>query len=608
MSAICGIVESRIAVTEELLLRVRDAMVLRGPDEQGLYLSRDRRAGLGHRSRLTNGSAQTPQQPASNEDGTVWAVCDGEIYNSLDLRKSLDRSGHVFRSSSQAEVIVHLYEERGEAFPSELDGEFAIGLLDEKTARCYLVRDRIGKQPLYYAWDGTRLLFASEIRAIAGYPDMDTGIDPMGLDDYLSFGYVTCPRTIFRGIRKLPPAHILRCDSSEISSRTYWSPAPEPNARLREDNRHEASIYEQIQSSLRKSFPRGRTAGVLLSGGLFSSSIAGLLSLCGDGTIKTFSLGFAGEEDEDVLFAREVSNRFGTSHESILIDPQPACDLIPAMATMLDEPLATQEGLPSYLISTALQGRVGVCLSGEGGRELFGDPSRHRLALDRQRLLDSLKVGNEALEESLHDALSPPFRDYLAQLSTFTEEEKQRLVHTEWKVPAQGGEEDRWPAFRAEALAAGREDYLGGLQGLDVLTRLPDSLLATIDRSGTFGSIELRLPLLDPALIRTALGIPLHLKTSGGIDRYILRKAMARVLPQEVLWRAPRSSSFPLTGFFSSGLEDYAKEVLLGSDSNLFRRATLNALFRQDWLENPQGFSKVWTLVMFEEWRRACHP
>ncbi len=608
MSAICGIVGPVGAVTEPLLSRLRDAMVLHDPQQQGLHVSRDRRAGLGHVCRHTGGGARSALRPLSNEDGTVWAIAAGDIFNASDLRKSLETTGHAFRSCDDAEVIVHLYEDRGEAFPSELDGEFAIALWDQNNGVCCLVRDRIGRRTLHYAWDGSRLIFASEMKAIARHPDIGAETDPVALDDYLSLGYVPCPRTILRGVRKVRPAHILRYENAQVSSRAYWSPLPEPNAGYKEDRLHQAAVYEQILSSLQKRSASDDSAGVLLSGGLVSSSLVGLLGITGSRKVRTFSIGLTGQEDQDVLFAGRVSNRFDTNHESILLEPQPAGDLIPGMARMLDGPIATVEGLPLYLISTALQGRIGVCISGEGGRELFGDPVRHRLGLRRMGLLESVQLGNEALDGPLQDALSPSLHDYVIQTSVFTAEEKRRLLHTDWNVPVEKRrEDDRFP-FRNEFLLSGREGFFEKLQGADLHTRLPDGILATIDRAGVFASLDLRLPLLDPTLVRTALALPLHLKTTGGIDKYVLRKAMAGVLPEEVLWRPSRSFSFPLTRLFSRGLEDHSRDVLLGGGSKLFRRSTLHALLRGNWTENPLAFSKIWTLVMFEEWRRALQP
>lgn len=606
MCGICGIIDQGNRVERDLLVRMRDALHHRGPDDAGIYLSPNRQAGFGHRRLSIIDLSSAGHQPMANEDESLWVTFNGEIYNFMEQRKSLEAKGHRFRSRSDTEVILHLYEEFGEEFPSFLDGQFAIGLWDNNENVLLLARDRVGKKPLYYREDGRRFLFASEIKALLADPGTSREIDPVGLSDYLTFQYVPCPRTIFKGIRKLPPAHILRLQDGRASTRPYWTLVPESADAPREDEYYEEQLVHLLRESVRKRLISDVPLGVFLSGGLDSSTIVAMMSGLNGGRVKTFSVGFREEEYNELPFADRVAKTFDTDHHRILLEPSSAMDLIPKIATQFDEPLADQAAVPTYLMSEAARGEVTVCLSGEGADEIFGGYPRYDIALNHQGLMEQLLVGRGDLKQPLVHALQPPLDNYVQRLCSFNTQEKETLLTPD--VHAQVGEDRKRAGYPHMDVHYGRFpelDYLSKLQYLDIQTYLSDNLLVKVDRASMLASLEVRAPMLDHRLMTFALGLPRHLKVRGGIKKFILRRVMRESLPSQVLWRPKMGFSIPLAKWFRGDLNAYANELLLRGRVEHFRKGVLSRMLNNGWLERPDRALKVWTLLMFEEWRRS---
>lgn len=604
MCGICGIVDLRANVDPDLVVRMRDTLRHRGPDDAGLYVSPDRIAALGHRRLSIIDLSEAGRQPMSNEDGSVWVTFNGEIYNFQQLREDLEKRGHTFRSRCDTEVIVHLYEDFGPEFPKHLEGMFALGLWDASSRTLLLVRDRMGKKPLYYRVGEQRVSFASELKALLADPAVPRRIDPQALSDYLTFQYVPCPRTIFSGIEKLPPASILSFHAGRTAFDTYWALAPEKGGTVREEAVYEQRLLELLHQSVKKRLVSDVPLGVFLSGGLDSSTLVAIMSSMAGGQVKTFSVGFKEETYDELPFADLVAKTFATDHHRIVLEPASAVDLIPKIAEQFDEPLADQAAVPTYLMSEQARKAVTVCLSGEGGDEIFAGYPRYETALRHQRLLDHLCLGEKDLEQDLAPPLEPALSGYVGTLCGFDSREKQWVLQPDvWAAArVQGGPD--YPHMHASYERFRGLDYLTRLQMLDIETYLPDNLLVKVDRASMLASLEVRAPMLDPELVSFALDLPRSLKVRAGIQKYLLRRVMKARLPPEILWRPKMGFSIPLARWFKGDLLDCARELLLEGESPYFRKAYLNRMLSNGWLEDPARALKGWTLLMFEQWRR----
>ncbi len=384
MCGICGVAGGEPDEGRELVGRMCAAMVHRGPDEDG-SIHRDG-VTFGMR-RLSIIDVQGGHQPIHNEDSTIWVVQNGEIYNHLELRKMLVAAGHLFTTQSDTEVLVHGYEEWGEALVERLNGMFAFAMLDLRRGRVLLARDRMGIKPLHYAVDGRRLVFASELKALLCDPVLRRDLDPIALDEYLALEFVPSPRSIVRGISKLPPAHTLEwwLGSGIHRLHRYWSPTlGEEEAAPRKPRLEERceELREVLRESVRKELISDVPLGVFLSGGIDSSAVTAMMSQLG-GDVKSFSVGFAERSFDESRYARQVAAHLGTDHHELTLEPAMLLDLIPKLPVLLDEPLGDASIIPTYLLSAFTRGHVKVALGGDGGDELFaGYPTvqAHRLA------------------------------------------------------------------------------------------------------------------------------------------------------------------------------------------------------------------------------------
>src|SRR6266849_3089585 len=383
MCGICGVAGGDPSESQELVGRMCDAMVHRGPDDEGgIQLDG---VTLGSR-RLSIIDIAGGHQQIHNEDSTVWVIQNGEIYNHLDLRKLLVSAGHVFTTQSDTEVLAHGYEEWGESMVERLNGMFAFAVLDRRRRRVLLARDRMGIKPLHYAVDGKRLVFASELKCLLCDPALRRDIDPVALDEYLALEFVPSPRSIVRGISKLPPAHTLEwwLGSGMHRLHRYWSPTLDEETRSGSGDVEERAeeLRSVLRESVRKELISDVPLGVFLSGGIDSSAVTAMMSQLGS-DVKSFSVGFADRSFDESRYARQVAAHLGTDHHELTLEPAMLLDLIPKLPVLLDEPLGDASIIPTYLLSAFTRGHVKVALGGDGGDELFaGYPTlqAHRLA------------------------------------------------------------------------------------------------------------------------------------------------------------------------------------------------------------------------------------
>src|SRR6266403_3129981 len=570
----CGIVgifnfDPQRPVGEDLLRVMNVTITHRGPDEDGFYLNGP--LGMANR-RLSIIGLKDGRQPIANEDRTVWTVFNGEIYNYPDLRRDLEARGHTFRTSTDTEVLVHLYEEHGEDFVRELNGMFAIALWDDRRRRLLIYRDRLGEKPLYYVRTGKRLLFASEIKALLRDPAVDRTVDPAALYDYLSFQYNPRRETIFRGIVRLKPGTMLVVSADGVSERTYWELPVSADAPRSEDEYLEA-LRALLRDSVKRRLLSDVPLGAFLSGGIDSSVVVGLMSEVLVEPVKTFSVGFkvAGGYDEST-HAERVARHFGADHHTLVVESMDVEHLLPRTVYSLDEPVADFAAIPTFLVSEFARRHVKVVLTGEGADELFAGYEHYRLAamLARyQRLPGGVRRFLSALgavaPPRLAKALAAGALDSLAGFrlvkSVFRPAELDGLLSGDVRAQLNGVAVQ--PDFARIFARAGDLDPLNRYLLADLATCLPEDLLMKVDKMSMSVSLEARVPFLDHRVVELAAGMPSTLKWRRG-GKYILKRLAAGLVPQDIIERPKHGFRLPLDRWFRAELRPMAEDLLLG--------------------------------------------
>jgi asparagine synthase (glutamine-hydrolysing) len=588
----------------------------RGPDDEGVHV--DRELGMGMR-RLKIIDLATGRQPMANEDGTVWTVFNGEIYNYRELRRSLERAGHRLATTSDTEVIVHLYEDHGEDFVQHLAGMFALAVWDARRRTLLLARDRLGIKPLYYLADGRRLLFASEIKALL--PDsLSRTVDLQALDDYLALGYVPGPRTIFSAVKKLQPGHLLRCGPGGIAERRYWrltypaAPGPaRPAASYAEELR--ALLKHVTAEHLLSDVP----LGVFLSGGVDSSTLVALMRELSVDPLRTFSIGFAERSYNELDDAGAVARAFGTDHHELVVRPD-AATLLHALVRAFDEPFADSSAIPVYCVSRLARQHVTVALSGEGGDEAFGGYITYRaykVAGAYRRLPRALTALIPAIVRRLPTSHRRVSFDYKAKRFVEGAFLPPADAHCWWKAifspdaraalhATDPGAEDAVRFYRDGWEACGATEPLTRLQHIDLSVYLPDDLLVKADRMSMATSLEVRVPFVDHRVVEFAAGLPADLKVRRLTTKYILKRAMAGTLPRRTLAGRKRGFNVPLAAWLTRELRELVHDVLSESRvrrDGFFDPTVVSALVRGH--ENRQAdYSRnIYALLMFSLWR-----
>ena len=616
MCGIAGIValNSR-PVSSEQIRAMCAALAHRGPDDEGFYFRPN--VGLGMR-RLSIIDLATGQQPISNEDGSVWVVFNGEIYNFQELREDLEARGHRFRTATDTETIVHLYEERGARCVEQLRGMFAFALWDEPRRQLVLARDRLGIKPLYYTESGGQLVFASELKAILQVPGVGRELNWRAVSHLFTF--LTTPRTesIVAGIRKLEPGHLLiAAPGQTMRSERYWDVRFEPDR-----GRSEADFVEQLQALLDESTQLHLISdvplGVFLSGGIDSSAVVAMMARHHPGRIKTFSIGFTDQDYNELAYARLVANAFGTDHQELVLEPD-VTGVLGDLAWHLDEPFGDSSAIPTYFVSKLASQHVTVVLSGDGGDELFAGYDRYGVE-GRERQLRFIPTSvRRALGataalmpagmrgQNLIRHLALPDGDrYLDAVSLFTKARQQQLFRRE--VMELLPEYDPW-GEAAEQFARADGHWLSARQDGDLARYLPLDILTKVDRMSMAHSIEVRPPLLDHKLVEFAATIPPEMKLHKGVTKGILKHAMRGILPDPVIDRPKRGFAIPLGRWFGGQLHQFVRELLLSETSR--RRG----IFNPDYVEalargrahgrTPDLDLELWTLISFELWCRT---
>lgn len=555
----------------------------RGPDDSGIHV--DGPCAIGMR-RLSIIDLSGGHQPLTNEDESLWLVCNGEIYNYRELRRELEPHGHRFRTASDCETLLHAYEQWSDEFILRLNGMFGFALWDARRQRLLIGRDRLGIKPLYVHEDGRRLVFASEAKAILTLPGFTPEVDHTGLQSYLQLGYVAAPHSLFAGIRKLPVASLLTVENGRAATRQYWQ-MPETLERTTSENEWSERTCTAIQTAVQRQMVSDVPIGAFLSGGIDSSAVVGFMAQATNQPVKTYSIGFEGGAAEalynELPYARRVAELFGTEHHEIVVKPD-VVGLLPKLLWHLDEPIADSAFMTTYLVSEFARREVTVILSGVGGDELFGGYRRYlgnHYAAQFERLPAWLKQGARAVSRQLpsdrHSSVLNKLRLAKAFIASADLSFEQRYcTYMQLMSPTlaqrlltQHSVRPEDPLLVAFAKAHS-EDALNRMVAVDWQTQLPDDLLLLTDKMSMAVSLECRVPLLDQDLVDLAAAMPESVKVRGGQLKHLLKRALVGMLPPDILERPKRGFGMPVGAWLKGELTLMLDTVL--SPANLKRR------------------------------------
>jgi asparagine synthase (glutamine-hydrolysing) len=588
-------------------------LVHRGPDDEGTF---DRGQVALAARRLSIIDLDHGHQPIANEDGSVVVVQNGEIYNYRELKRELEGAGHRFATDCDTEVLVHLYEEHGDDFVERLRGMFAIALWDDRQRRLLLARDRFGIKPLYYRLIDGDLSFASELKAMLEQPGFSRQIDPEAMAAYLAFNSIPAPLTIFTEARKLPQGHLLSWQNGQIQQWRYARPGPVDADRLREGSFDElaAELRGVLEDSIRAHLVADVPVGVLLSGGVDSGGITALAAAQTGQPLKTFSIGFEEAGFDELGRARLVAERYGTDHRELIVRPD-AVELLPKLVEAFDEPFGDSSALPTYLVSELAAGEVKVALSGEGGDELFG--GYYTYVAD----LLAARIGPvAALARPLAEALPSSDRrvafDYKAKRFARGANLPPLERHHAWKeifaptvrAALLGGRNPSWDPvdlYRARYAETAGAEQLARMQDVDLGIYMADDLLVKTDRLSMSHSLELRVPFLDQHVAEFAFSLPRAMRVRGFAKKRLLRRALAPLLPKEVVGGRKQGFSIPVAAWLRGPMQPFAREVL--SSANLERQGCLHPATVQGLLDDHcsgrEDLSRqLWGLIAFSLW------
>jgi asparagine synthase (glutamine-hydrolysing) len=629
----CGIVgifdlQGQRDIDPARLARMNHSLRHRGPDADGLH--REPGLGLGHR-RLAVIDLAGGQQPLFNADRSIAIVFNGEIYNYRSLMAELRQFGHPFRTSSDTEVIVHAWEQWGERCVQRLRGMFAFALWDRRRHLLFLARDRLGVKPLYYgqAQDGT-VAFGSELKALLAHPAMPREIDAQAVEEYFAYGYVPEPRSIFRHARKLPPGHTLsiRAGQPLPEPQPYWDIPFTPHCPA-----SEAQAADELLARLREAVRIRMVAevplGAFLSGGVDSSAVVALMAGASAAPVNTCSISFGDPAYNEARYADLVARRYGTCHHALQVE-QDDFELIDLLARLYDEPFADSSAMPTYRVCQLARQRVTVALSGDGGDESLAGYRRYRLHAREEKVRALMAPG---LRQSLFGTLgrlypkadwAPRFlrakttfeglaRDttdaYFHGVSILGDTMRARLFSPELRRSLQGYRAVE--VLRRHALASPAQDPLSQVQYLDLKTYLPGDILTKVDRASMAHALEVRSPLLDHELVAWMSGLPPRLKLRRGEGKYLLKKALRPLLPDELLYRRKMGFSVPLAAWLRGPLRQRLQQRLLGAtlaQCGLFDMDYVRQLIEQHGAGRRDYSAPLWTLLMFEAFLRQVLP
>jgi asparagine synthase (glutamine-hydrolysing) len=625
MCGICGKLYFNTTQNADRNLISAMASVLqhRGPDDHGIYV--DGPVGLGHQRLSIIDISPAGHQPMSNEDGSIWIVFNGEIYNFEELRTELQGKGHVFTSHTDTETIIHLYEEEGTDCPTRLRGMFAFAIWDSIRQRLFIARDRVGKKPLVYSITDDAIIFASEIKALLQDPAATAAVDCEALHHYLTYQYVPSPWTMFKGIHKLPSAHSLVVQQGNIKIRQYWHLSYAPKLMLPTlgdyVEQFMAIFTEAVKIRLRSDVP----LGAFLSGGIDSSATVAVMSRLTNRPIKTFSIGFDVSEYNETSFAAMVAKQYNTDHTEFMVNPD-AISILPKLVWHYNEPFADSSAIPTYYVSKLTREHVTVALNGDGGDESFAGYERYiadklasyyektprvvREYIIKQALAfiphqENRRSFFRRLKRFVNGISEKAERRYVRWICGFDNEMKNELYTTAFaeKVAAIDSVDlvVNWYA-KADASA-----FLDKTLFVDIMSYLPDDLLVKVDIAAMANSLEARSPFLDHKLMEFAAALPPELKLNGIASKYLLKKAFSPLLPRSVLYRKKMGFGVPIDRWLRTELKELTYQILLEKrtvERGLFKEQAVRMLINEHMLKRADHSYRIWTLLFLELWYR----
>jgi len=623
MCGICGVVSFQAGhVTDKSILqRMNQTLNHRGPDDEGYY--QDTQASLAMR-RLSIIDLFTGQQPIANENSDIWVVYNGEIYNFQAVRAELQQRGHQFKTQTDTEIIVHAYEEYGDDCVKRFNGMFALALWDSRRCRLFMARDHLGIKPLYY-WAGQdKLVFGSELKALVIHPDVPRQINLAAVDLFLSLEYIPSPLTIYEGIFKLPPGHILVMEAGRLQLSQYWDVARQPVGEDEDECAETLAglMKEAVQIRMISDVP----VGAFLSGGIDSSAVVGYMSQFSSKPVQTFTIGFADSTYNELPFAEAVAKHFCTDHHYEMLNPDIA-SLAEQLVQHHDEPFADTSIFPTYLVSKLARQHVKVALSGDGGDELFAGYDTYRA--------EQLNHHYGKLPGALRRNVFPAFANMLppqpAKKGTINKVKRMieggaldpALQHARWMIFMNNREKnslyqpDLMEMLKYEATEtfferhfqnANAFDTLAQQQYVDMKTYLPDDILTKVDRMSMAVSLEARVPLLDHRIAEFALNLPPHMKLNRSRTKIIMRRAVRRLVPDLVLEKPKEGFSIPMKHWLGSSLKPMMLDLL--AENSVHQRGYFKPQVVSTWMrEHLDGRAnhshRLWALMVLELWHRA---
>jgi asparagine synthase (glutamine-hydrolysing) len=589
----------------------------RGPDDQGVMLNRG--VALGMR-RLSIIDLAGGHQPISNEDGAVTVVFNGEIYNYRELQPDLESRGHRFATSSDTEAIVHSYEEYGPSCVNRLRGMFAFAIWDDREKKLFIARDRVGKKPLYYSVTRTgTLVFGSELKSLLQHPEVGRDIDPQALDAYFSLGYVPDPLSIFQNIEKLPPGHHLTFTNGRLSVERYWDFSYETNGNGHRQSDYLEELRALLDEAVKIRLVSDVPLGAFLSGGIDSSTVVALMARHMGQPVKTFSIGFNEDSYNELKYARLTAEKFGTEHHEFLVTPD-ICDVVDELAWHFDEPFADSSAIPTYVVSKLAREHVTVVLTGDGGDELFAGYTRYATErrrtgfemvpqIIRQGLMNPLsrRLPHATWGRNyLHNVSLDPISRYLDNVSVFSQLNKASLYSSDFSHQLRN--RSQLNSYFRELSGNVRTDArLDSLLYIDSKTYLPGDILTKVDRMSMAVSLEARVPLLDHKLIEFVTRIPAGLKMVGLETKHLFKRAVADLVPAEILNRPKQGFGVPIQQWINEQLRERIHETL--KDRRTLQRGYVSPGYVELLLDEHERGRRdhamsLWSLLMLELWHR----
>ena len=613
-------------ISRNQLERMTTSLSHRGPDDVGnYYLEQDATkvypaVALGFR-RLSIIDLTTGHQPIANEEESIWLVFNGEIYNYQELKAELLADGHQFRTSSDSEVIVHLYEKYGTEMFQHLNGMFSLAIWDNREKQLVLGRDRLGQKPLYYSNQSDRLLFASELKSLIASGEVEQTIDPRALDHYLIYQYIPHPLCIYQGVQKLAPGHYAIFKRGELKVENYWQPDLTKTTSfspIEIQNRIDELLNDSVKLRLQSDVP----LGAFLSGGVDSSIMVALMQQHASQRIKTFSIGFPEKQYDESSYARQVAKHLKTDHHELIIEPS-AVEVLPSLVRHYDEPFSDSSVIPTWYLAQFTRQHVTVAISGDGGDELFAGYSRYK-AIDLAHKIDRIpplkyllgsglagllphgsnyKGFSRRLKRFLTPIAYSPVPRYLNWINIFPYENRLEYYTDEFQF----GLEDHDPAdfiTKAWQLTGGRSPISKASLG-DLVTYLPCDLNYKVDIASMAHSLECRQPFLDHRLVEFAAQIPANLKFNQGLGKQILKKTFEPMLP-DTIWKRPKMGfGVPLDTWFRQELREQTHDSLLATSAKChqwIKAEQIERLLKEHNANKRDHSVRLWSLVMLENW------